>query len=51
MKKQNYELKNERIRTAFLDLKATHPEKLKTLLQSLNCWCWEYSFFLDSARF
>ena len=32
MQKQNYELKNEKIKTAFLDLKKNHPEKLTTPL-------------------
>jgi sugar phosphate isomerase/epimerase len=32
MKKQNFETKTEKIRTAFLELKKKHPEKLKTRL-------------------
>jgi D-psicose/D-tagatose/L-ribulose 3-epimerase len=32
MKKQNYEIKTEKIRATFLDLKKTQPEKLKTRL-------------------
>jgi D-psicose/D-tagatose/L-ribulose 3-epimerase len=32
MKKQNYEIKTEKIRAAFLELKKNHPEKLKTRL-------------------
>lgn len=32
MKKQNYEIKNEAIRSAFLELKATHPERLERRL-------------------
>ncbi len=32
MKKQNFEVKNERIRAAFLELKKSHPEKLKDRL-------------------
>ena len=32
MKRQNCEIKTEKIRTAFLELKTRHPEKLKTKL-------------------
>jgi hypothetical protein len=32
MKKQNFELKDERIQTAFKELKITHSERLKQRL-------------------
>lgn len=50
MKKQNYELKNDRIRSAFLDLKENHAEKLdKRLNLSWSNWGFGIESLADSA--
>lgn len=50
MKKQNYEIKTEKIRTAFLELKKKHPEKLKTRLNlSWSNWGFGIEPLSDSA--
>lgn len=50
MKKQNYELKNEKIKAAFLDLKKDHPEKLKRRLNlSWSNWGFGLESVADSA--
>jgi sugar phosphate isomerase/epimerase len=50
VKKQNYELKNEKIRAAFLDLKKNHPEKLeKRLNLSWSNWGFGIESLDDSA--
>ena len=50
MKKQNYELKSEKIRTAFIDLKKNHPEKLKSGLNlSWSNWGFGIEPLADSA--
>lgn len=45
MRKQNYELKNEKIKVAFLNLKKNHPEKLK---ERLNLSWSNWGFGLES---
>ena len=51
MKKQNYELKSEKIRTAFLELKKNQPEKLKTRLNlSWSNWGFGIEPLVDSAK-
>lgn len=50
MKKQNYELKNEKIKAAFLDLKKNHPEKLRERLNlSWSNWGFGMESLADSA--
>jgi D-psicose/D-tagatose/L-ribulose 3-epimerase len=50
MKKQNYELKNERIRSAFKTLKRDHPERLKQRLNlSWSNWGFGIEPLADSA--
>ena len=50
MEKQNYELKNEKIKAAFLDLKKNHPEKLKERLNlSWSNWGFGMESLADSA--
>ena len=50
MRKQNYELKNEKIKAAFLDLKENHPEKLKQRLNlSWSNWGFGMESLADSA--
>lgn len=50
MKKQNYEIKTEKIRTAFLELKRKHPEKLKARLNlSWSNWGFGLEPLADSA--
>lgn len=50
MKKQNYEIKTEKIRSAFLELKKKHPEKLKTRLNlSWSNWGFGIEPLSDSA--
>ncbi|MDE3059171.1 MAG: sugar phosphate isomerase/epimerase [Bacteroidota bacterium] len=51
MKKQNYELKTEKIRIAFLELKKSHPEKLKTRLNlSWSNWGFGIERLEESAK-
>jgi D-psicose/D-tagatose/L-ribulose 3-epimerase len=48
--KQNYELKNDKIKTAFLDLKKSHPEKVKDRLNlSWSNWGFGMEPLADSA--
>lgn len=50
MKKQNYEIKTEKIRQAFLELKKKQPEKLKTRLSlSWSNWGFGIETLADSA--
>jgi sugar phosphate isomerase/epimerase len=50
MKKQNFEAKTEKIRSAFLELKKKHPEKLKTRLNfSWSNWGFGIEPLADSA--
>jgi sugar phosphate isomerase/epimerase len=50
MKKQNFELKTEKIRAAFLELKRQHPEKLKARLNlSWSNWGFGIESLGDSA--
>jgi len=50
MKKQNYELKNEKIRSAFKALKREHPERLKQRLNlSWSNWGFGIEPLADSA--
>lgn len=50
MKKQNFESKTEKIRSAFLELKRKHPEKLKTRLNlSWSNWGFGIEPLEDSA--
>lgn len=50
MKKQNFEIKNEKIRSAFLEMKKNHPEKLKTCLNlSWSNWGFGTEPLADSA--
>ena len=50
MIKQNFELKNEKIHNAFLELKKNNPEKLKNRLKlSWSNWGFGIEFFVDSA--
>ncbi len=50
MKKQNFELKNERIRSAFQEIKTNHPEKLNTRLNlSWSNWGFGIEPLADSA--
>jgi len=50
MKKQNYELKNEKIRSAFRTLKKEHPERLKQRLNlSWSNWGFGIEPLADSA--
>jgi sugar phosphate isomerase/epimerase len=50
MRKQNYELKNEKIKAAFLNLKKNHPEKLKERLNlSWSNWGFGLESLTDSA--
>jgi D-psicose/D-tagatose/L-ribulose 3-epimerase len=50
MKKQNYELKNEKIHAAFLALKKDHPERLKQRLNlSWSNWGFGIEPLADSA--
>ena len=51
MKKQNYELKSEKIRTAFLELRKNHPEKLKNRLNlSWSNWGFGIEPLTDSVK-
>lgn len=51
MKKQNFEIKNEKIREAFLTLKKNHPEKLKSRLNlSWSNWGFGIEPLADSAE-
>lgn len=51
MKKQNYELKSEKIKTAFFDFKKNHPEKFKTKLNlSWSNWGFGIEPLVDSAK-
>jgi sugar phosphate isomerase/epimerase len=51
MKKQNFELKNEKIRTAFNVLKKNNPEKMKKRLNlSWSNWGFGLESLQDSAR-
>ena len=51
MKKQNFELKNEHIRTEFLKLKQKHPEKLKRRLNlSWSNWGFGMETLSESAE-
>jgi D-psicose/D-tagatose/L-ribulose 3-epimerase len=50
MKKQNFEIKNEKIRNAFLELKKKNPEKLKNRLNlSWSNWCFGMESLAESA--
>jgi len=50
MKKQNYEVKNERIREAFLEMKERHPEKFERRLNlSWSNWGFGMESLADSA--
>jgi D-psicose/D-tagatose/L-ribulose 3-epimerase len=50
MKKQNYELKNEKINAAFLNLKKNHPERLTRRLNlSWSNWGFGIESLADSA--
>jgi len=50
MKLQNFQLKNEKIRSAFLELKKNHPEKLRTRLNlSWSNWGFGMESLADSA--
>ncbi|MGD8401874.1 MAG: sugar phosphate isomerase/epimerase [Bacillota bacterium] len=50
MKKQNLDLKNERIRTAFAELKANHPERLQRRLNfSWSNWGFGIESLTDTA--
>lgn len=50
MKKQNFEIKTEKIRAAFLELKKRHPEKLKTRLNlSWSNWGFGVETLAESA--
>lgn len=50
MKRQNFEIKTDKIRTAFLELKSKHPEKLKTRLNlSWSNWGFGIEPLADSA--
>jgi len=50
MKKQNCDIKTEKIRTAFLELKKKHPEKLKTRLNlSWSNWGFGIETLTESA--
>jgi len=50
MKKQNYEIKNEKIQAAFLELKKKHPEKLKRRLNlSWSNWGFGIESLADTA--
>ncbi|HEY2083420.1 MAG TPA: sugar phosphate isomerase/epimerase [Verrucomicrobiae bacterium] len=50
MKKQNHEIKTEKIRSAFLELKKKHPEKLKARLNlSWSNWGFGIEPLADSA--
>lgn len=50
MKKQNYELKNERIQKKFLELKKSHPERFKKRLNlSWSNWGFGMEKLSDSA--
>ena len=50
MKMQNYELKNEQIRSAFLELKRNHPERLERRLNlSWSNWGFGIEALTDSA--
>jgi sugar phosphate isomerase/epimerase len=50
MKLQNFQLKNEKIRSAFLELKKNHPEKLRTRLNlSWSNWGFGMEALADSA--
>lgn len=50
MKKQNFELKSEKIREAFLELKKTHPDKVKKRLNlSWSNWGFGIEPLADSA--
>jgi sugar phosphate isomerase/epimerase len=50
MKKQNFELKNDTIRQAFLDLKQNHPEKLQRRLNlSWSNWGFGIETLAESA--
>ncbi len=51
MRRQNYEIKNEKIRSAFQDLKKTHPEKLEERLKlSWSNWGFGIEPLCDSAE-
>jgi len=50
MKKQNYEVKTERIRTAFLEMKEKHPQKFERRLNlSWSNWGFGMESLADSA--
>ncbi len=50
MQPQNFELKNQQIRSAFLDLKASHPERLQTRLNlSWSNWGFGLEPLAESA--
>jgi len=50
MQKQNFEIKNEKIRNAFLELKQKHPEKLQRRLNlSWSNWGFGMESLADSA--
>ena len=50
MEKQNCDIKTEKIRSAFLELKKKHPEKLKTRLNlSWSNWGFGIETLADSA--
>jgi sugar phosphate isomerase/epimerase len=50
MKKQNFELKNQKIKTAFADLKKNHPERLlRRLNLSWSNWGFGLESLVDSA--
>ena len=48
MKKQNYEIANEKIQTAFLELKKNHPEKIK---KRLNLSWSNWGFGIESLDY
>lgn len=51
MKLQNYQLKNERIRQAFIELKRQHPERLKQRLNlSWSNWGFGMESLVDSVK-
>jgi len=51
MKKQNFEIKNDEIRTAFLKLKAEHPDRLKKRLNlSWSNWGFGLESLAESAK-
>ena len=51
MQKQNYELKTEKIKQAFVDLKKNQPDKVKERLNlSWSNWGFGMESLADSAR-